>query len=78
MGQVAQLIKARRAEKGLSQTELAELLGLQDGKSYISRIEAGAIIPSLVRLNALESALAFAAGELQSAALSDHARRESA
>lgn len=56
---------------GLSQIELGEKLGLSDGRSYISRIEAGKLLPSRDRLDEIERILNFTAGELQVAALFD-------
>ncbi|WP_272976894.1 helix-turn-helix domain-containing protein [Deinococcus geothermalis] len=76
MGELATIVKARRVELGLSQIELGEKLGLSDGRSYLSRIEAGRLIPSRKRLDALERALDLSIGELQVAALSDERSRE--
>lgn len=76
MGQLAELVKARRAELRLSQQAVGERLGLSDAKSYMSRIENGLIVPNRSRLSDLEEALSFVAGQLQDAALlDDRARR---
>ncbi|GAA5504277.1 hypothetical protein Dxin01_04046 [Deinococcus xinjiangensis] len=71
MGQLADKVKARREELNLSQMELGERLGLTDGRSYFSRIEAGKLLPSRARLDAIERALCFLPNELQVAALYD-------
>lgn len=78
MGHLAEMVKARRELLGLSQMALGEKINLRDGKSYFSRIENGLVIPSRSRLSELETALGFAAGELQSAALSDELTRQPA
>lgn len=71
MGHLAEKVRARREELGLSQMELGEKIGLSDGRSYFSRIETGRLIPSRPRLDVLEKALGFLPHELQVAALSD-------
>jgi len=76
MGQLGEKVKARRELLGLSQIALGEKLGLSDGRSYFSRIEAGKLIPSRMRLDALERALNFLPQELQVAALSDEQVQE--
>ena len=71
MGHLAEKVKNRREEMGLSQMELGEKIGLSDGRSYFSRIEAGKLIPSRARLDVLEKAMSFEHQELQVAALYD-------
>jgi len=76
MGRLADMVKARREEVGLSQTALGEVLGLVDGRSYFSRIESGKLIPSRPRVQDIERALKFQPMELQVAALSDERETE--
>ena len=68
----------RREEMGLSQIELGKKIGLEDGRSYFSRIESGKLIPSRLRLDVLEKAMDFQPNELQVAALSDQQEQERA
>ena len=75
MGQLAEKVKARRAELNLSQVSLGAKIGLADAKSYVSRIENSGLIPNRSRLSDLEQALNFVAGELQDAALFDEQAR---
>ncbi|MFB9081482.1 multiprotein-bridging factor 1 family protein [Deinococcus wulumuqiensis] len=78
MGQLAELIKAKRYDLRLSQKAFGDRLGLQNGSSYISRIEKGLIVPSRVRLHEMEQAFSFFPGELEDAAFSDEQARNKA
>ena len=53
---IAEKIKSRREELGLSQQELAEKVGFND-KSSICKIESGALRVSMDKLNAFADAL---------------------
>lgn len=53
----ANVVKDLRKKAGLTQQDIAEKLGME--KSYISRIESGKIIPSIVLYNQLISTLGF-------------------
>jgi transcriptional regulator with XRE-family HTH domain len=56
LGEVlAKTVRALRIERGLTQPQLADLAGLSD--TWIRRIEAGKVSPSLDTLAALASAL---------------------
>ena len=75
MGQLGELVKAKRWELRLSQKDFGDRLGLQNGTSYVSRIEKGTIIPSRARLSRMEEVFSFFPGELESAALYDERSR---
>lgn len=56
-------IKTRRTELGITQTELAEMLGYSD-KSMIAKIEAGKVDLTQSRIVAFAEALKMSPGEL--------------
>lgn len=78
MGHLADMIKAKRYDLRLSQRAFGDRLGLQNGASYVNRIEKGEIIPSRARLSEIERAFSFFPGELERAALSDEQNRSKA
>lgn len=57
-------VKARRAELGITQEELADRSGGRLARSYISGIEIGAINPSTVNAQRLAEALGLSLSEL--------------
>lgn len=75
MGHLAELVKAKRYDLRLSQKAFGDRLRLQNGSSYVSRIEKGLIVPSRTRLLQMEQEFSFFPGELEAAALSDEQAR---
>jgi len=71
---VGKLIAARRKEKGITQAELAEFMGIE--KESISRMETGVISPTLTRMAQLARFLDCQIGDLiqsNSGTVTDHA-----
>jgi DNA-binding XRE family transcriptional regulator len=62
MDHVGSMIKKKREEKNLTQTELAKLSGLP--QSHICRLEAGVHSPSMKTLEKIARALGIAVGDL--------------
>lgn len=60
--EVGALIAARRKARGLTQAQVAEAINVE--KETISRIETGAISPTLIRLKQLSQTLGCSLGDL--------------
>ncbi|MGV3569870.1 MAG: helix-turn-helix domain-containing protein [Ramlibacter sp.] len=59
---LGEALAARRAEKGLTQDDMAERVGI--GSEAVSRIERGVVLPTLPRLFDFAEALDCRVGEL--------------
>lgn len=59
---LGEALAARRAEKGLTQDDMAERVGI--GSEAVSRIERGVVLPTLPRLFDFAEALECRVGEL--------------
>ena len=59
---VAENVKARREERGLTQDALGRMVGV--GRSYIAQVERGSKVPSMYMGKALAEALGCSVADL--------------